>query len=235
MKTTHPGKLLPILACVALSACGKDDSAEGTDTETTVTEHAAEYRFSAGEHFEQFDPPQPTLVDDTTQIEVAEIFWYGCHHCANLEAPLKSWVAEAPDTVRFVRIPATWNEIAVVHAQTFYTLEALTLNGAISDFETVHAGVFEAIHKRGNRLNHAEQVEAFFGEFGVDSATFNEAWNSPEVAESLQRASELARNYRIDAVPTIVVGGEYKTSAYLAGNELFGVVDELITREEAAL
>ena len=231
MKTTLSGKLLPILALVALSACGQDESAP----ETTVTDQTADYRFSAGEHFEQFDPPQPTLIDDADQIEVAEVFWYGCHHCANLEAPLKDWVAEAPESVRFVRIPATWNQIAMTHAQMFYTLEALTSNGVIADFEAVHAGVFEAIHRQGNRLNRAEQVEAFFAEYGVDSDTFNEAWNSPEVAESLRRASQLAANYRIDAVPTMVVGGEYKTSAYLAGNELFSVVDELIAREEAAL
>ncbi len=235
MKTTLPGKLLPILALVALSACGQDESAQEAATDTPVAEQSADYRFNAGEHFERFDPPQPTLVDDATQIEVAEVFWYGCHHCANLEAPLKSWVAEAPESVRFVRIPATWNQIAITHAQMFYTLEALTSNGAITDFEAVHAGVFEAIHRQGNRLNRVEQVQAFFAEFGVESDTFNDAWNSPEVAEALRRANELARNYRIDAVPTIVVSGEYKTSAYLAGNDLFSVVDELIERQEAAL
>lgn len=234
MKTTVAGTLLPVLALFALSGCGQDESPENSHSAADAPAQSADYRFTEGEHYERLDSPQATVGDDG-KIEVAEVFWYGCHHCANLEAPLNSWVAGAPDTVRFVRIPATWNPTAVAHAQIFYTLELLSSNGTIGDYHAVHAGVFEAIHKRGIRLIRVEEIEAFFGEFGVDSTTFQAAWNSPEVADALLNASELARSYRIEAVPTIVVSGEYKTSAYLAGNDLFDVVDELIEREEAAL
>ena len=227
-----------MFALLALSACGQDAASENSESASVAdaapTRVAEDYQFSEGEHFERLESPQPTLGDDG-KIEVTEVFWYGCHHCANLEAPLNSWVAEAPDSVRFERIPATWNQIAIAHAQIFYTLELLSSNGTISDFDAVHAGVFEAIHRRGVRLIRVEEIEAFFGEFGVDSAAFSGAWNSEEVAEALQNASNLARSYRIEAVPTIVISGEYKTSAYLAGNDLFSVVDELIVRQEDAL
>ncbi|MDJ0908880.1 MAG: thiol:disulfide interchange protein DsbA/DsbL [Woeseiaceae bacterium] len=238
MKTIVAARLLPILALAALSACGREDSAADTESvaEDAVEAPApsADYRFTEGEHFLRFDSPQPTVGDDG-RIEVSEVFWYGCHHCANLEAPLNAWVAEAPDTVRFERIPATWNQTAIAHAQIFYTIELLSSNGAIDDYHAVHAGVFEAIHKRGIRLLRLEEIEAFFADFGVDSATFNDTWNSAEVAESLRVANELARSYRIEAVPTLVIGGQYKTTTALARNELFSVVDELIEREEAAL
>ncbi len=228
MKTGVARKFLALLALAALSGCGQD-----TDAVADTAPPASEYQFSEGTHFVRFEAPQPTL-GDSDQIEVAEVFWYGCHHCANLEAPLNAWVAAAPDSVRFVRIPATWNPTATAHAQIFYTMELLVANGSIDDYHAVHAGVFDAIHRRGMRLLRIEEIEAFFAGFGIDSAAFNSAWNSAEVAESLRVASNLARSYRIDAVPTIVVSGEYKTSASLAGNDLFSVIDELIAREEAA-
>ncbi len=228
MKTNVAGRLLPVLVLFGLSACGQDEPA--TDIEIAEDTPAAySGQFTEGTHFDRLEPPQPT-VGDASMVEVSEVFWYGCHHCASLEPELNRWVAEAPDNVRFVRIPATWNQTAATHAQIYYTLEVLAENGTIADGEAVHAAVFEAIHARGNRLLRDEDIRGFFAEFGVDAGEFNRTWSSPEVANLLRSANELARNYRIDSVPTIVINGEYRTSKYMAGDELFNVVDDLIAQ-----
>lgn len=230
VRKTVAFKLIPILALVTLSACGNDDASTETAADTASQTDAT--GFIEGTHYDRLDPPQPTVADDG-MIEVSEVFWYGCHHCANLEAPLKAWVTDAPDSVRFVYIPATWNQTASIHAQVHYTIKQLAADGAI-DGEEVHAAVYEAIHLRGNRLLRPEDIESFFSEFGVDAAALDAAWNSTEVGESLELADELRRNYRIEAVPTIIINGAYRTSRYMAGDDLFDVMDELIAREEAA-
>ncbi len=232
MKPTVAVRLLPVLAFVALSACGKDEATTETDTAAEAPQQIAGDGFIEGTHFDRLESPQPT-VGDAGMIEVSEVFWYGCHHCANLEAPLNGWVADAPESVRFVRIPATWNQTASIHAQVHYTLEVLAADGAI-DGEEVHAAVYEAIHLQGNRLLRPEDIESFFSGFGVDAAALDAAWNSAEVAESLELADELRRNYRIEAVPTIIINGEYRTSRYMAGDDLFDVMDYLIAQQEAA-
>ncbi len=234
MKSRVNGKLLPVLGLFALSACGQEEPAQvEAEPAAQAVEQESDSLFVEGAHFDILDPPQPTVADDG-MIEVSEVFWYGCHHCANLEAPLNSWVADAPDSVRFVRIPATWNQTAAIHAQVHYTLEELAANGTISNGEEVHAAVYESIHLKGIRLLRPEDIQSFFAEFGVDAAQLDAAWGSPEVAESLRVANELRRNYRIEAVPTIVINGKYRTSRYMAGDALFDVMDELIAREEAA-
>ena len=47
---------------------------------------------------------QPVRTGD--QIEVLEIFWYGCPHCYALEPYLKKWLKNKPEFVEFVQLPA---------------------------------------------------------------------------------------------------------------------------------
>jgi thiol:disulfide interchange protein DsbA len=62
----------------------------------------------------------------------------------------------------------------------------------------------------------------------VDGPAFAAAFDSPRVDERLQQALALAREYGIDATPSLVVAGRYKTNPAMAGSTLFAVVDELV-------
>ena len=59
------------------------------------------------------------------KIEVAEVFWYGCGHCYNLEPVIADWEKRLPSDVNLVRIPVMWNPTNEIHARIFYTAEAL--------------------------------------------------------------------------------------------------------------
>ncbi len=203
-------------------AANQDDSEESGQ--------APSYRFQEGTHYVRLAPPQPT-VGGADRIEVAEIFWYGCPHCSDIDPVFNRWAAVAPAEVRFVRIPATYNRAAETHAQLFYTLEVLVMNGVIADGDAIHSAVFNEYHNRGNYLNREDSIRSFFVRFGVDAAEFDRVWNSFEVAQKLAVARDLARRYRIDSVPMVVVNGKYRTSGALAGPDLFSVIDELIARE----
>ena len=138
--------------------------AEATETETVVVEESAaepeegeqaillaqaetpaatrDWQFSEGEHYKRLVPAQPTL-GGADKIEVAEIFWYGCPHCYTFEPTVNSWAEDLPATVRFVRLPAMWNGLLVLHAQLFFTEESLVRNGVIKDAEGFRNAVFE--------------------------------------------------------------------------------------------
>ena len=49
------------------------------------------------------------------KIEVAEFFYYMCPHCYNFEPLVKEWLKDKPANVRFVQIPAMWNQLLVLH------------------------------------------------------------------------------------------------------------------------
>jgi thiol:disulfide interchange protein DsbA len=185
-------------------------------------------RFVLGTHYTRLSPTQPTS-SNPDQVEVAEIFWYGCPHCFDFDAYLKPWEARKAEYVNFVRIPAVWNPLLQMHARAFYTAEALG-KGA-----EMHDAFFREMHERGNALDTEAKLAEFFGRFGVDATAFKTAFDSFAVHTKLQRADELSRRYRIASVPTIVVNGKYTTDGGMAGTypALLEVVNELTAAERA--
>jgi thiol:disulfide interchange protein DsbA len=220
------------------SAAEPDEAEEGevplmlaqADTATS----SADWKFSEGKHFHRLVPTQPT-VGGADKIEVAEFFWYGCGHCNDFEPFINRWSDSKPPNARFVRVPATWNPLVKLHAQLYYTEEALAKNGKLENPAEFHAAVFNEYHGRSNRMTSEKAIQALFERFGVSEADFQNAWKSFEVAQKLKVADDLARRYGITGVPAIVVNGKYRTGGAEAGSypTLLEIIDELVARETA--
>ena len=188
--------------------------------------------FREGKHYIRLVPSQPT-IGGADKIEVAEFFWYGCGHCYNLEPEINAWAEEVPANVRFVRVPAMWNDVLKLHAQLYYTEEVLVRDGKIADGEAFRRAVFEEYHRRGNRMLSEDSIFRVFDRFGVSREDFSKTWGSFEVSQKLRVAGDLARRYGISAVPALIVNGKYRTGGAEAGSypKMFELVDELIVRE----
>jgi len=183
--------------------------------------------FKEGANYSKVVPAQPTAVPPG-QVEVVEVFWYGCGHCFALEPAMESWREKTkPGYVQFVRVPAMWNENTRMHARVFYTAEVL------GKLDQLHSDIFREIHVKGNPLNTLEKVTAFFREHGVSPDEFQKAFSSFAVENKLQRADFLNRRYRIESVPTVIVNGKYRTDVGMAGSEqqLFTLIGELSASE----
>lgn len=183
-------------------------------------------RFQQGQHYQRLTPTQPTS-SSPEQVEVAEVFWYGCSHCYNFDPYVERWLTQKADNVNFVRIPAVWNPLVKFHARAFYTAQAL-------DKEPVmHTAFFREIHLNGNALDSEAKLIDFFENFGVSADDFSAAFNSFAVHTKLQQAETLARRYRVTSVPLVVVNGKYTTSATMTGgyDTLMEVIDELVLLE----
>lgn len=192
-----------------------------------------DWQFTEGKDFVRLVPTQPT-VGGADKIEVAEVFWYGCPHCLELEPHINRWIADMPANVRFIRIPAVWNPLVKLHAQLYYTEMVLVKNEKIENPEEFHAAVFREYHQRGNRLASEAAIQALFERLGVSADDFQTAWKSFEVAQKLRVAEDLSLRYEISAVPSIVVNGKYRTEAGEAGfSRMLEIVDELVARETA--
>jgi thiol:disulfide interchange protein DsbA len=202
------------------------EAATGLSASADGAAPALPTRFQLGTHYRRLSPTQPTS-SSPEQVEVAEVFWYGCPHCANFDPYLQRWQAgKAPD-VNFVRIPAVWNPLVRLHARAFYTAEALG-QGA-----QMHDAFFREIHVNGNSLETEAQLQALFADFGVDAAAFKTAFDSFAVHTNVQRADELSRRYEISSVPAIVINGKYVSDGGMAGgyDALLELVDELTATE----
>ncbi len=161
------------------------------------------------------------------KIEVAEVFWYGCGHCYNLEPVIAEWEKRLPADVNLVRIPVMWNPTNEIHGRIFYTAEALGKRAQISP------AVFKAIHIENRPMTDEQDIQKLFAEFGVSADTFNKTFRSFAVESQLRRAKDLTTKYHVKGVPLLVVDGKYLTDGpkIKSHDDLLAVAEELVQRE----
>ena len=184
-------------------------------------------QWKEGVNYLRLVPTQPTNAAPG-QVEVTEVFWYGCPHCFALDSSLEAWRKNGkPSYVSFVRVPVMWGPIHHTHARIFYTAELL------GKLDELHTPIFEEIHQRHNPLATPESIAAFFTSHGVSQADFQKSFSSFAVESSLKRAEALGLRYKIDSVPTFVINGKYVTDVGKAGGpqQLISLINELASRE----
>ena len=178
-----------------------------------------------GTHYQELDTPVRT--DSDGEIEVAEVFWYGCPHCYNFKPIVEAWEKDLSDDVRFVMMPAALGRSWEPHARAYYALEAM------GELEKVHDALFDALAGERRPLNPPEALADFVAGYGVDAESFLSNYQSFGVNARMQQAQSKIRGARITGVPTMLVNGKYKVSASMAGGHeaVLEVVDYLIARE----
>jgi thiol:disulfide interchange protein DsbA len=181
--------------------------------------------FGSGEGFE-YKPVQPVAPVDAPpgKIEVVEFFWYGCPHCAALEALLPAWLGRLPADVVFRKVHVPWQIRA--HQQLYFTLEAM------AKAEALNGAVFKALHVDRIKLDQPEAIADWVVKQGLDRKAFLETYRSFGVRSKMLRATQLAAAYRIEGVPAFGVGGRWLTAPSMVGSnpEALKVVELLIER-----
>ena len=164
---------------------------------------------------------------ESKSIIIYEFFWYGCPHCYNLEPTMERIEADLDKDTKIVKLPVALRDSWIPHAKLFYALQQM---GKIDE---VHNLIFEEIHLEDNRLNTEQQMVDFLGKHGIDTNKFMEKYNSFGTEARIKKASNLAKKYQINSVPTIIVNGKYLTSgSYVSSyDELHSVINLLIERE----
>jgi protein dithiol oxidoreductase (disulfide-forming) len=196
------------------------DPATGKATQPTDALHVV-----AGRQYRVLPTRVPT-DSAAGKIEVTEFFMFDCLPCFSFEPTLEAWRLRQPGYVEFVRVPAIFKPTALLHAQAFYTAEAL------GKLDEMRMPLYEEIHLRGNPLATEDAVKTFFGQFGVDGRTFDQAFGSPGVRAKLEHAVQLNQHYGVTATPSVGVNGRYLTNPSMAApQDLLEVVDALVQVE----
>ena len=180
--------------------------------------------FQPGVHYFELKQIQPVQTGD--QIEVLELFWYGCPHCFDLEPYIEAWLQDKPEAAEYVRLPAIFRDSWALHARAYYTFEALGM------VEEVHKDLFDEIHRRRSRLNSLDQLVKFAGRHGVEEEKFKDAFESFAVDSKLRHARNMTNRYEATGVPTIVVDGKYRATVSSAGGQqqLMDLVNFLVAK-----
>jgi thiol:disulfide interchange protein DsbA len=201
---------LGLFALLPLAACAQDDT------------------YVEGTHYDLISPP--LRARDPGKIEVIEFFWYGCGHCYNFEPLVAQWKKSLADDVSFMPSPAVWNAPMGLHAQAFYTAQALGV------MDSLNSALFAAMNVDKKRLGSEAEIGKIFTAHGVDAEAFSKTFRSFGVASQVKQADARARGARITGTPEIAVAGKYRVSSRKAGSQanMLKVVDFLIEKERAA-
>jgi len=187
-------------------------------------------RYVVGTHYTEL--PNPVNTNDASKVEVLEAFWYGCSHCFRFEPLLTAWEEAQGDDVEVVRFPALWNNLMKIHAQVYYTAEAM------DKVDVLHEPVFNAINLQGNRLQNERQIAALFAEHGVSQDEFESAFNSFSVRTKVNQAEKRMEDYQIRSTPNMIVNGKYLVTTgqnVTTQEEMLEVVEFLVQKELQSL
>ena len=164
---------------------------------------------------------------ESKDIIIYEFFWYGCPHCYNLEPTMDRIETDLEKDTKVVKLPVALRDSWIPHAKLYYALKQM------DKIDLVHNLIFEEIHLEDNRLNTEQQMIDFLGKHGIDTDKFIEKYNSFGTQARIKKASNLAKKYQINSVPTIIINGKFLTSgSYVSSyDELYSVVNLLVERE----
>lgn len=187
----------------------------------------AEKAYVEGTDYDLITPAIRTANPD--KIEVTEFFWYGCGHCYSFEPLIGQWKKTLAEDVYFQGSPAMWNKPMELHAQAYYTAQALGV------LDTMSQVLFQAMNVDGKRLTSQSDIEALFTANGVSAEDFNKAFTSFGVGSQVRQANARARSAKITGTPSMMVNGKYHISTRKSGSQadMLKVVDYLIAKERA--
>jgi thiol:disulfide interchange protein DsbA len=176
-----------------------------------------------GRDWRPISPPQPSGVPG--KIEVLEFFAYGCPHCADLNPLIDAWAKGLPADVAFRREPVSFGRAAWANlARLYFALDLL------GELPRLDQAVFEALHRGRASLYTEPAIRAWVAEKGIDAKAFQAASESFDVDVRLKRSDLLVREYAVESVPMIAVGGRYAVTGtgVKALLDLLRIADDLI-------
>lgn len=161
-----------------------------------------------GQHYEKLATPLPAAGNG--RIELIEFFWLGCGHCKVFDPVLESWYAQRRDAVTLRRVHVSGRAQIAAHQRLFFALESLGVQ------EQLRPVVFDLLLGQGKSLNTPQEQAAALAGAGIEPKRIVDACQSFGVAAKCQQANQLQERAGVDGVPTLIVGGRFRTSPSMA-------------------
>jgi len=164
------------------------------------------------------------------RIEVAEVFWYGCPSCYDMQPVINEWKKGLAEDVNLRHVPASMRSSWEPHAKAFYVARKLDV------VDQVHSEMFDALAGGNKSLDSKDAVAAFFEEIGAaDAGAVRGAWDSFAVDTAMRRGRSFQQGAGVTGTPTLVVEGRYVITVRKAGSydNMLAIADHLVEKERS--
>jgi thiol:disulfide interchange protein DsbA len=181
-----------------------------------------------GKDYAVVTPPQKT--DDPSKIVVIEFFSYGCPHCNAFNPSLTLWENRLPKDVRLEREAVVFGRQPWLKlAQLYYALQM------VGKAEQLTPSVYGALHVEQVNWQTDKDIIDWVAAHGVNRDAFAAAFNSFSMRTYVTRGDQLAMEYKVQSVPTLIVDGKYARPISDNGDfpSQLAIVDRLIEKARA--
>ncbi len=197
--------------------------------------------WTEGVNYFLIEPARPPTLPHG-QVEVTEVFSYGCPACNAFLPTMHKLRSSLPQTAVIDYLPASFNpsEDWPMLQLAYFTAQVLGVADRTHDamFDAVWSGGELAIMDSSNNIKaHLPTIEdaaRFYNrKAGVPVDKFLATSKSFAVDLKVRNAESLIAAYRVDRTPTIVVNGKYRVQVQSAGgpDQLVELVDWLVAKE----
>jgi len=182
--------------------------------------------YTEGEQYVTLPGPHQRYSSEG-KVEVAEVFSYGCIHCAEF-APIAEKLKESlPKGVKFELVPAPFSAEWLPFARAYYAADQL---GVV---DRTHLELFKEKFAQHYPLNSLDDLADFYARQGVDRAEFMRIASSDAATAKLKADLALIQKWGVDGTPSIVIDGKYRITNVHTLDELSAVAQWLARSELA--
>jgi|GEM_PF-5258430 len=154
----------------------------------------------------------------SSPVTVIYFFAYDCVNSRTMSTKLERWLSSLPSNIEFEEIPINDGTPQGYYLEKVHYLAQL-LDQPKMTYATA-ALIFKWLYIDQKDLSDGAVVKNSFIQQGVASSAYEAAQNFPAgINAYIRRGRSLQKNYKIQTVPTVIIGGRYMTNLVMTNND----------------
>ena len=178
-----------------------------------------------GKHYQKL--ASPCKLECEGKVDIQEYFTFVCPSCYKLEQSMKDWLSKKPKNVIFNKIPLTLGAKALkMQAKGYYVAKIYDKEQQYIDM------MFKKIHQDNKSMGSQGAILGALESIGIAKEDALQTLNSFSLEMKIEENEAKMIKSKIFAMPTIVIGGKYKTDPSIAGgfDNFWNVVDYIVVQ-----
>ncbi|MBI1912918.1 MAG: DsbA family protein [Deltaproteobacteria bacterium] len=166
--------------------------------------------------------PGKEYKTDGKTVEVLEFLSFYCGHCYGFEKSIPVIKGNFPKKLKWKIMPIYWGESSSKPGEAYFLAEEAGKG------EQMKKALFNANFVEKKDIGKLEVLEAIANDLGL-GFDFSMKLRRGDKAKDAQRALEMARAYRIEETPTVIIAGNIATNSHLSGHDIKAFEDNVMT------
>ncbi|HBG47527.1 MAG TPA: hypothetical protein DDW94_11150 [Deltaproteobacteria bacterium] len=150
---------------------------------------------------------------DGKTVEVMEFMSFFCGGCYKFESSVPVIKGNFPKKIKWKIVPVNWGDSSPKPAEAFFLAEEAGKG------EEMKKALFNAYFVQRRDIGSFEVLESLAAELGL-GFDFSRKLRGGEKSAEARKALEMAREYRVEGTPTIVIAGNLMTNPHETGDNL---------------